>query len=317
MTALAAYDLLEAIGHYVERDGAPKVEVLLKFGDASLTIMRFDDETPLAHWPLATLRFTAEEAGALVLAPDAAAPERLRVTDRDMVAALRAVCLEPVAPPPARPERRRWPAALALSLLLGLAAVLLWRPPAVMDRIAAFAPPEARAALGEAAVALHAGALICAPDAAARQALAAFAARLAPGGLDEGPLAIRLAALPPDAPRAAPAPGGLVLATRRAVEAGPEAFAEAVAIAAAQAERRPPTAEALRAAGVRGVLGALSGDLGYGGLATAAAARLAEPDVTSDDAVRAALMLEAAGLGVGASPFPETGWRALRRACGP
>jgi len=80
MTALREYALLEASGWYAETPDAAADEVLVTFGDATLTIQRFD-ETPLAHWPLASLA-TVDGPRALTLAPDADAPERLGLDDR-------------------------------------------------------------------------------------------------------------------------------------------------------------------------------------------------------------------------------------------
>jgi hypothetical protein len=235
-----------------------------------------------------------------------------------MVAALRSVCREPSgSPAPPKPRALRFGRALAALAAAGLLGLVLWRPPAVMDRIAAFAPREAHAALGEAAILAYAGDALCAPDAEARRALQAFVNRLAPQGAAEGPIVVKIADLADPPAPALMAPGGRALVFRRTVEQGPAALAEALAVAIASAERRQPTTEALRAAGARGVIGALSGDLGYGGLAQAARAKLVAPDVTADDAVRAALMLELAGLGVGAEPFTSSAWRAIRRACGP
>ncbi|MEM1313942.1 MAG: hypothetical protein AAGI51_05265, partial [Pseudomonadota bacterium] len=54
-TALARYALLEATGDYLDGITARRQEVLVKFGRASLTLSRFD-ETPVAHWALASLR---------------------------------------------------------------------------------------------------------------------------------------------------------------------------------------------------------------------------------------------------------------------
>ena len=126
MTALARYDLLEAVGWYAERPEREPVEVLVSFGDASLTILRFDD-TPLAHWPLGSLVETPG-AAPLTLAPDADAPERLALSDAEMIAAIRA--LRPGGarkqPSAARARARRLARRAAALAAAALALFALW-----------------------------------------------------------------------------------------------------------------------------------------------------------------------------------------------
>ena len=55
MTALAQYAKLEAEARYFDGESAQPLEVVLSFGKRSLVIIG-DNEVPIAHWPLASLR---------------------------------------------------------------------------------------------------------------------------------------------------------------------------------------------------------------------------------------------------------------------
>ncbi len=262
MTALPEYELLEASGFYAESADVAPVEVLLAFGAASLTIMRFD-ETPLAHWPLATLTRLGDGpaiGGGLLLAPDRAAPERLRVSDPDMIAALRAVSND-FAPSPrvspgaaSRPRRKRIARVVAaLAIGLGIAAAVWRTGPDAAALLARLTPDRAAAALGDAAVIAFAGDDLCAPDARGRAALARMSALADAAAPQAAPHAAR--AIDRDAPTAfVVAPGGrlVLFAPALARVEGPDALARGLAEALAQARAQPPLEAALRAIGVRG-----------------------------------------------------------------
>jgi hypothetical protein len=313
MTALAGYLVLEATGRYAESPDAPAREVVVKFGDASLTILTFAD-IPLAHWPLASLAQVAGEG--FVLAPDHDAPERLTIGDRDMIAAIRAVREGLAAPaPPGR--RRRSLRRIGLALVLLMAALALAAGvPALTDRIGAAIPREARAALGDAAADAHIGARGCETP-AGRRALDALAARLSPDGGPFEPIRVRVLDSPGKAARAAP--GGRIVLPSGAIAAaaGPADIAEALALAMGRALARPPTGAALRGAGASGLLGALSGDLGGAGLTAAAAAALSAPlpEPSPREIARAAKVLAVAIPGNAPPLLSDGGWRALRAIC--
>jgi len=302
MTALREYALLEASGWYAETPDAAADEVLVTFGDATLTIQRFD-ETPLAHWPLASLA-TVDGPRALTLAPDADAPERLGLDDRAMIDAIRRVAAGAPAGPRRRP-RKGFGRLIAAACAAGVAAGLWLGAPAVLGGLAAATPPAVRAAIGAAAVRAYGGPDACRPEPAARRARARLEASLSRAA----GAPVRLAFLR-DAPvgaAPAPGPGGWLAAPPPQGEVA--AFTAGAARALARAEASPP-------------LTLLAQSLGYGGLARAAlsgapldalglaAARAMRAPGPEPDPARAAALAAAAG------PVSPEDWRALRRACG-
>ncbi len=286
MTAAPGFALLEAVGWYAERPEDPAREVLVSFGDASLVIQSFD-ETPIAHWPIGGL-VEIRGPAAMTLAPDAEAPERLTLQDRDMIAAIRA--LRPGGPRAPAGRRRRPPLGQIIALALAaLAALLGWRVwPSIPDLLAAQTPPAARAALGDAVVAAYAGAAVC-DDPAARRALVALARPLANIPAD-GPVALSVVDVArTDDALAVAAPGGRVVILRAALRRAeaPETLLRAVAEALVEAEARSPTAAALAAAGVAGLRAALGGSLRAAAVTEAGARLLAAPRPAADEARRA------------------------------
>ena len=76
-TALRRYALLESTGVHVDGAGAAPQEVVVRFGESTLTLQDFDD-TPVAHWALAGLRrLHGSGPEELRLAPDMDGEERL------------------------------------------------------------------------------------------------------------------------------------------------------------------------------------------------------------------------------------------------
>ncbi|TYO88822.1 M48 family metalloprotease [Oceanicella actignis] len=268
-TALKRYALLEAEGRYVPAPGAQPQEVIVKFGAASLTLFTLSDE-PIDHWALGSLRADPAAADpktghaeALTLMPDADAPERLTIADRDMIAALEEVCPDLRRPP--RAPRRRWRRLAWIAAALALAGALSAATPAALRALAMRAPIERTAALGRALAqaapaALGPEARLCAaPDGVA--ALDRLARRLTPA-LDAAPPA-RLAVVDWPARNAAALPGGWVLILRGLIDAArtPEELAAAVAHELAHAARRAPLDALLRAGGPRESLRLLTGGL--------------------------------------------------------
>ena len=56
-TALERYALLESVGDYHDGIRGQPQEVVVRFGEQSLTLMSFDD-MPVAHWALTSKRLT-------------------------------------------------------------------------------------------------------------------------------------------------------------------------------------------------------------------------------------------------------------------
>jgi hypothetical protein len=168
VTALSGFERLECEGRYSAAPGVAPQDVVVQFGNASLTILTFDD-LPLAHWPLASLHRRPGEAGRVLLSPDANAPETLEIDDATMRSAVDTVASRP--PVASRPRRRGRAAWLVMALLVGLIggtyATLRWsgQPYAVL---AAQLPQEGRVMLGSAAIRAHAGEALCANPALVR-----------------------------------------------------------------------------------------------------------------------------------------------------
>ncbi|TVQ54697.1 MAG: hypothetical protein EA355_11345 [Rhodobacteraceae bacterium] len=309
MTALDAYARLEAEGRYRARADAEPETVILSFGEASLTMMRID-ETPVAHWPLASI-VCVDAAGLMTLAPDETAEERLEIDDAEMIAAIRAVGAAPAIQPVARRRRRRLVRRLAAAALLCAVGFGAWtQAPRLAEPIASTAPPAARAALGGAAIMAHARGAFCA-SAEAEAALRTLARRFR--AVEPGAQTAFWAATVEG--EAVAAPGGQVLMPARVLGEGVEALALAAATALARAQAESPFVAAVRDAGIRGYVEVLTGALTGPALTRAAAARLAAPQPAADPE-RVAAILAAAGL----DAAPETALslqarRALVGAC--
>jgi hypothetical protein len=310
VTALDAYARLEAEGRYRARPDATAEAVVVSFGEASLTVLRFDD-TPLAHWPIASVAAVGG-GGRLTLAPDAEAPERLEIDDADMIAAIRAVRPEPVGPPAPR-RRRRWPGRLAM---LAAAALVGWgawtQAPKLVDPIAGTAPAAARAALGAAAIRAYAGERLCSTP-AAEAALRTLARRFRSSEPD-AQTALWVAEIEGEA---VAAPGGQVLLPARVLAEGVGAAAAAAAAALARAAEDPPFVAAVREAGFAGAVEVLTGAVAGPALTRAAVARLARPQPPAE-ADAAARLLAASGFDAAPeAALTPAARRALAAACAP
>ncbi len=264
MTALTKYELLEATGRYFDGESAEPRDVIVKFGDASLILMRSDD-TPIAHWSLAGLRDLGAGAGALSLTPGEGSEERLVVEDRDLVAAIRAVAPSLDARPKA--DRPRWRRALlwAVAALVAVWLILFEIAPALSDRLAALIPPEAEIAMGEemegqfARLVAGENARFCEGGPGGR-ALAKLTARLERSAGAHLPISVVVLDHP--MVNAFALPGGRIVLfdglLRKADN--PEAVAGVLAHEIGHVVARDPTRLALRAAGTAGVVGLLLGD---------------------------------------------------------
>ncbi len=317
MTALDRYELLEAEGIYEEEPGADPVSVILTFGSRSLTIMGSGD-VALSHWPLASLHAIGPaEGGGLLLAPGAGSPERLRLDDAEMIAALREVCPELDAPPPPAPSppRRRWLRNLLIFALL--AALVFTGEPWLRGLAVSQIPPARMEAYLDRAASLAMADFADAPrctGAEGHGALKALARRLSttPGAYhlgvgtarDPGPMP-EFIVVKHKSTAALALPGNRVIVPEGliAAAASPEEAAAAIGHALAQAELR--VSETLLKADLTWgrALGLLFGD-GPPDVAPETEARLTAQR-TADAALidRIVLgMLDRAGLPTGALP---------------
>ncbi len=276
MTALDQYALLEAEGDYFDGETAEPREVIVKFGEASLTLMTADD-MPVTHWALASLRLVAGAGDdQLRLTPEPGSDERLTIRDRDMIGAIRAVCPDLEHEPRDRRELPRilfW-AGGAIAAVLLIVFVLI---PALAGRLAVLIPPKQEALMGEEVVDQIIWILGKAGDGAPRfcdapegtRALKAMTARLSRAYQGEIPLTVRVLGHPMI--NAFAAPGGQVLLFQGLIDAAesPEEVAAVLAHEISHVEARDPTRQALRSAGSAGVLGLILGDFAGGALVLA------------------------------------------------
>lgn len=151
MTALKKYQKLESPGLWRETPQAQRREVIVNFGEASLTLADPRTETALSHWSLpAVERMNPGETPALYT-PGSDALESLEIDDRDMIAALETVrgALAQARPRPGALRGGLLFGGMAFVLGLGLAFV----PGALIDHTAAMVPPATRAEIGRMALA--------------------------------------------------------------------------------------------------------------------------------------------------------------------
>lgn len=313
MTALDRYALLEAEAVYFDGRSARPHEVIVRFGESTLTLLTFDDE-PVNHWALASLRLidapTPEgEQEVLRLSPGHDGEERLTLSDPEMIAALRQVCpdLEAPAAPPSRTARKAaiWGVAAIAAIALAVFALA----PIAAQQLALRLPQDRAERLGAAVLALAArdmGAatppVICkTPDGTA--ALARLTGRLRQAGTLR-PIAVQVVQSP--ARNAVTAPGGLIAIMSGLIDAAetPEEIAAVLAHEIAHAEARDPLHEAFRMVGASGLLRLAMGDFA-GGPVVAALGDIAvngayrrEAEAAAD--ARALEILAAAGLPGGA-----------------
>jgi len=90
MTALDAYDRLEAAGT-LKRSGNDKSrEVVVTFGEATLTMNALSEtgDTPITHWSLAAIDLISESEGAAIYSLNAMTEETLEIEDQTFRQAL-------------------------------------------------------------------------------------------------------------------------------------------------------------------------------------------------------------------------------------
>ncbi|MEC9432815.1 MAG: M48 family metallopeptidase [Pseudomonadota bacterium] len=282
-TALERYALLESVGELHDGGAGRPQEVVVRFGEQSLTLMSFDD-MPVAHWALASLRRIAQAAAdaprdVMVLTPDPDrledADERLVIRDPQMIEAIEAVCQDlDRRPSPARGALRMglWGAgALAVA-----AAALFWLAPLAAERLAPMIPAEQERALGAAArdqavaAMFPKGARPCAsPEGTA--ALRALVDRLGSAANLHVPIDARV--YRSDRVNAFAAPGGHVILLSALLEqaSGPDEVAAVLAHELGHVALRHQLRAMLRGAGSTALIGLMFGDVTGG----SAAARLA------------------------------------------
>jgi Zn-dependent protease with chaperone function len=271
MTALAEYATLEAEARYYDGESAHSQDVVLSFGERSLVIIGAND-TPIAHWPLASLRALGQRKDSSVqLAPNRDSDERLVLSDRQMLKAIGKVCPDLYHRPIDRKGAGRafaWVCGAVASLALIVFVIV----PALAEQLSRLIPPEREQQLGDAVVEQLQTVLgliggerpeLCETPAGVA-ALERLAERLDAG--DGLPYPLRIGVIDFGMINALAVPGGRILIFRGLLEASdnPEEVAGVLAHEIGHVVYRDPTELALRAAGTAGIFGLLLGDV-FGG----------------------------------------------------
>ncbi|WP_322866709.1 hypothetical protein U5922_011270 [Aquicoccus sp. G2-2] len=148
MTALSAYDRLEATGLWRATPDDQRREVIVSIGDATLTITDPADRA-LAHWSIPAIARANPGQRPAVFHPDGDSGETLELSDNEaeMIAAIEKLrsAVDRARP---HPGRLRF-----LSLTLILAAIIalgvFWLPGALLDHTVAVVPQVKRQEIGE------------------------------------------------------------------------------------------------------------------------------------------------------------------------
>ena len=268
MTALAHYARLEAPARYFDGASAAPEPVVVRFGARSLVVTDHAG-VARAHWPLARLRAVSARGDRVAqLAPEADSAERLAVEDREMVAALEAVCPRLYARETDRRGGGRaifWGAGAVAAVFALVLAIL----PALAGQLAPLIPPERERQIGTAVVTQLRALVGAAGDAppgfcTATEGVAALDAMT--GRLERTralPHPLRVSVIDHPMVNAFAAPGGRVVLFRGLIDkaATPEEVAGVLAHEIAHVAARDPTVGVLRTAGTAGILGLLVGDV--------------------------------------------------------
>lgn len=266
-TALKQFTKLETTGLWREAPELQRREVIVNFGEASLTISDPRSESALSHWSLpAVERMNPGEMPA-IFAPGRDALETLEIDDKLMIDALEKVraVVSSGRPKPGRLRGTLLMAGTALVLILGIAFV----PGAMVDHTAAMVPQATRLAIGRMALAdLSKVAGAPCTDPSGQAALGRLSNRLF------GPGAPQLVVLRDGQAQTLHLPGNIITLHRDLIEQaqGPEIAAGFVLAEAERAAQHDPLVPLLNHAGLRGTFGLLTtGQLdpakveGYGG----------------------------------------------------
>ena len=220
MTALAKYQRLECTGLWRPSAAAQKREVVVGLGAATLVLADPKTAMALGHWSLPSLERLNPGAMPALFTPgrldDGAAGETLELDDPDMIAALETVRVVLIRRRP-RPGRLRGLVVVSVLTLAGLLAVL-WVPGAMIRHTAAVLPEATRVQIGKQAV-QEVARLSGSPCSTVlgKRALAMLAQRLSSAGVGE------IAVVRDGVAAAVGLPGGIVLISRKLVEAAQDA----------------------------------------------------------------------------------------------
>jgi hypothetical protein len=247
MTALKKYQRLECSGLWRETPQDQRREVLVRFGDATLTLSDPKSGEAISHWSLPAIERINRGETPPVFAPGQDALESLELTDPDMIAALDAVRAA-VKAAVARPGRLR-SVILGGTTLAVLALGAFWLPGALIAHTASVLPAAQRADIGQ-RVLDDLARVTGAPcdNQLGLQALAGLSERVF-GPVDTPILYV----MPEGVDQPLHLPGDVIVLPRRLVETanGPEAAAGAALVERLRSRMADPVVPLLQHAGLR------------------------------------------------------------------
>lgn len=295
MTVLEEYQRLEAAGVWNPGPDAQRRDVVISVGDATLILYDLS-ETALAHWSLPALERLNPGQSPAIYAPGTDAPDRLEVSDTEMIQAIERVRTA-ITAARGRPGRLRALIGAGLVVVL-LAAAVFWLPGAVARYAASILPDAARVAIGQDL--LREVRRLSGPacnDVAGVDALRQLERHVFPDG------SARLQVLPRALSETTHLPGGMLLISHTLVEdhETPDVLAGYLLAEAERRSRRDPTEDLLRTAGLRATLTLLTtGRIPDAALADYAEARLSIRPEPVDAQI---LLPEFARIGISPAPY--------------
>ncbi|MBM7066642.1 hypothetical protein [Actibacterium sp. 188UL27-1] len=248
MTALQEYARLECPGFWQASPDAPRMNVTVMFGEASVVILD-PSGTAVSHWSLAAVERINPGKEPALYCPSAEASEVLELHDTTMVEAIEKVRNAVVSARPKSGRLRSFVLTGCVAVIVGLLA--LWLPGALVRHTVSVVPEPTRAAVGTALFAqigLVSGSPCRTP--LGNAALARLHTRLvapAKGGF---------LVLPGGVSGAVSLPGGLILLNKTLVEDHdtPDVVAGYVLAEVMRREEADPLQRLLEAAGLRATL---------------------------------------------------------------
>jgi hypothetical protein len=247
MTALSAYDRLEASGLWRATPDDQRREVIVSIGEATLTLTDPNDRA-LAHWSIPAVARANPGHLPAIYHPDGDPGETLELSDEEseMIAAIEKLrgAVERARPHPGRLRL----VSLLTSLAAVVALVVFWLPGALLEHTVSVVPAVKRQDIGEALLTnIRRVAGQPCNDAAALSALSRLSARLpAP----DAPA--RLVVLRGGVRDATHLPGGIVLLNRALFEdfEEPDVAAGYIITEHLRAQLEDPLHRLLRGAGI-------------------------------------------------------------------
>ena len=244
MTALPEYDRLESPGLWRQGEDAQRKEVIICFGDASISLSD-QNGVALAHWSLHAIRRVNPNKTPAIFSPDNDETEIIELDDDSMIQAIDTILARIKRQQP-KSGRLRW---LILggftAVMAGLA--IFWLPDALVQHTISVVPKATRLEIGRdllSNIKRVSGQPCSSPSGSA--ALMALGQRIT------GTSETRLVMLPAGVKNAAHLPGGYILLNRSVVEGfeEPDVAAGYILAEKIRAKNRDPLEPMLHALGL-------------------------------------------------------------------